>query len=340
MATTLQEIAERLNVSTATVSRVLNGKPGVAQKTRERVLAVAHELNFSPNPAAKSLVTSNTYAIAFVIKRWLVGVENPFYDRIMLGVEQELEKHGYHLVSITIDESRPGDEWMPPGLDPRRLDGLIIAGCELSNRVMMTLLSMDLPTILAANILPHMNYDAVSSDNKEGGYLATRHLIEHGHKEIVFLCGPQEWSPVCERLHGYEEAIREYGLNPNIEYMPDLEIESGALAFRNAREKNPNISAVFGSNDPMAIGAMQAAQDMGLKIPDDVAVIGFDNIPWSENTNPPLTTIYIHKEQIGKLAARRLLEKINEGSESPMITRVGNELVLRRSCGCEFSNGT
>jgi DNA-binding LacI/PurR family transcriptional regulator len=254
----------------------------------------------------------------------------------MMGVEQELEKHGYHLVSITIDETQMGNAWLPPGLDQRRLDGLIITGCELSSRVMMTLLSLGLPTVLAANVLPHMKINAVSSDNREGGYAATKHLIEHGHRHIAFLCGPQDWSPVCERLYGYQDAIEEHQLIPNIIYRPDLEIESGAVGLQEALEQNSEISAVFCANDPMAIGAMQAARELGMKIPDDLAVIGFDNIPWSENTNPPLTTIYIHKEQIGMLAARRLLEILDDDDQSPVITRVGNELVTRRSCGCEY----
>jgi DNA-binding LacI/PurR family transcriptional regulator len=337
MAVTLQEIANHLNLSTATISRVLNGKPGVSQKTRQRVLEVANQFNFSPNPAAQSLVTSKTYAVAFIIKRWLVHSENPFYDRIMMGVEQELEKHGYHLVAITIDETQHSPARLPPGLDRRRLDGLIIAGCELSDSITTTLISLGLPTVLVANTFQHSPVDSVTSANQEGGYAATKHLFEHEHRHIAFLCGPQEWSPVRERLQGYLQAMQEHGLSPTIIYRPDLEIESAYDALREGLTKNPDISAVFASSDPMAIGAMRAAQEMGRKIPDDLAIIGFDNIPWSESTQPPLTTVYIHKEEMGKIAARRMLELFSEELPVPVTIRVGNELVIRQSCGCSQS---
>lgn len=340
MPVTLRAVAERLGVSTATVSRALNGKAGVSQETRQRVLEVANELRFTPNPAAQSLATSKTYAVAFVIRRRLVWSDNPFYDRIMMGVEQELEKQGYHLVAITIDEKQSYDSWLPPGLDKRRLDGVIIAGCELSNRVMTTLISLGLPTVLVGNTLLHSAVDAVTSDNKEGGYTATKHLIEHGHRHIAFLCGPQEWSPVRERLQGYGEAMQEYGLSPAIIYRPNLEIETGGDALREALSQNPKISAVFAVSDPFAIGAMRAAREMGRKIPDDLAIIGFDNIPWAENTEPPLTTAYIHKAKMGRLAARRMLELLNEGPQPTISIRVGNELVIRRSCGCPYSSAS
>ncbi|MEJ2559606.1 MAG: LacI family DNA-binding transcriptional regulator [Anaerolineae bacterium] len=341
MASTLQEIADRLDISAATVSRVLNGKPGVSQKTRQRVLEIARELNFTPNPAAQSLVTSKTYAVAFVIKRWLVRVDNPFYDRIMMGVEQELEKHGYHLVAITIDETQHTPLRLPPGLDKRRLDGLIIAGCELSDGMMTTLISLGVPTVLVGNTLRHSSVDAVTSANQDGGFTATTHLIEHGHRQIAFLCGPQEWSPVRERLQGYREAMREHSLPENIIYCPDLEIETGRDALRKALNENPNISAVFATSDPIAIGAMRAAQELGRTVPDDLAIIGFDNIPWAENTQPPLTTLYIHKGEMGKMAARRLLELFDARPQPPLTIRVGNELVIRQSCGCSYpaSNG-
>jgi LacI family transcriptional regulator len=335
MTQTLKEIAERLNISTATVSRVLNGKPGVSAEIRQKVLDLANEFRFTPNPAAKSLSTSKTYAIAFVIKRKLVYSDNPFYDRIMVGAEQELEKHGYHLISITVNDEQTGDSWMPPGLDPRRLDGLIITGCELSDKVMMTLLSLGLPTVLSANTLSVMSVDAVSSDNRKGSYAATKHLIlEHSHEKIAYLMGPKNWSPVSERLLGYEEAMKEQGLQPLITCCNDLEIKSGASSLEETLRNHPGISAVLASNDPMAIGALQAARKLGIKVPEDLAVIGFDDIPWSETTEPSLTTVAIQKEQIGKLTARRLLELIEEGPQPSIVIRVSNELILRRSCGC------
>jgi LacI family transcriptional regulator len=331
---TLREIATRLSTSPATVSRALNGKTGVSEELRQRVFEVASELNFSPNAVAKGLVSSKTFAVGFVIKRFLIGSDNPFYDQIMHGVEQELEQHGYHVVATTIDDSQFEHSKLPPGLDKRRLDGLFIAGCELSPRVMATLLSQKLPTILVANALPHSRTDAVTSDNREGGYQATKHFIEHGHKHVAFLCGPREWSPVLERLQGYEDAIRENGLKPLITQMAGLEVSQGYEALRDTLEQHPEVTAVFASSDPVAIGAMRAAKDRGLNIPNDLAIIGFDNIPWTQNLDVPLTTVNIHKAQLGVQAGRRMLELLENPLLPPVTVRIANELLIRSSCGC------
>ncbi|MCE7982824.1 MAG: LacI family transcriptional regulator [Caldilinea sp. CFX5] len=334
MALTLQEIAKTLNVSSATVSRALNGKAGVSAEMRRKVLELAGELHYQPNPVAQQLATAKAYAVAFVIRRQLIRVDNPFYDRIMMGVELELEKQGYHLVAITIDEDTHRDNTLPPGLDSRRLDGLIIAGPELSGRMMMRLLALGLPTVLVGNMLPNVAVDAVASKNREGGYRATKHLIEHGHQQIAFLSGPTDWSPVQERTRGYLEALQEHNLAHTIIYQSGLRIANGYAALQELLAQHPTVTAVFASNDPMAIGALQAAKEAGRSVPNDLALIGFDNIPWAETTDPPLTTVYIHKQQMGKLAARRLLDLLQNGPEPAVFIGVENELVIRRSCGC------
>ncbi|MEQ8675339.1 MAG: LacI family DNA-binding transcriptional regulator [Aggregatilineales bacterium] len=331
---TIKEIADQLNISTATVSRVLNGKPGVAEKTRQLVLQMVNDLRFTPNPAASNLASSKTYAIAFVIRRRLLGEENTFYDAMMVGVERELEQHGYHLVAITIDDDSSRDLWLPPGLDTRRLDGMFITGCELSDRVMTTLLSMDTPTVLVANHLMDDSLDAVTSANRSGGYAATEHLIKHGHKNIAFVNGPNDWSPVYERLQGYREAMSNYDLRPIISHQSNLLIDNGIAAFEEIKQVDEPVTAVFAANDPVAIGVMQAAQGMGLSIPDDLAIIGYDNISWSETTTPTLTTINIQKDKIGQLAARRLLDLLNGEALTPIKIEVSNNLVIRESCGC------
>jgi LacI family transcriptional regulator len=336
MSLTIREIADQLNVSTATVSRVLNGKPGVAEKTRQLVLELVNDLRFSPNPAAQNLASSKTYAVAFVIRRRLLGTENPFYDAMMLGVERELEQHGYHLVAITVDDAPGRELWMPPGLDKRRLDGMFIAGCELSDRVMTTLLSLGIPTVLVANSILHDTYDAVTSANRVGGYMATRHLIEHGHRHIAFMGGPRNWEPNFERMQGYHEAVYEAGLTPVVHLMPDLYIESGARGLHDLLGQHPQVTAVFATSDPVAIGVMRGAGELGRRVPDDLAVIGYDNIGWAETTTPPLTTVHIQKEKIGQLAARRLLDILDDQTSTPVKIEVANELVIRQSCGCRI----
>ena len=289
-------------------------------------------MGYTPNPAARNLATSRTDAVAVVIRRRFVGTDNPFYDRVMMGIEMELEKHGYHLVLTTIDEDQR--DVLPPGLDTRRLDGMIVVGTELSGRAMTTLLALGLPTVLVGNTLDHLSVDAVTSRNREGGYAATKHLIEHGHTHIAFLGGPPNWSPVRDRRMGYVEAMSEYGLAPVVTEVPSLALEAGRVALEQALEQDPRVNAVLAANDPVAIGAMQAARELGRRVPKDLAVIGYDNISWAESTDPPLTTVYIRKQLMGKLGARRLLDLIDEGPQPAVRTYVENELVVRRSCGC------
>jgi DNA-binding LacI/PurR family transcriptional regulator len=339
MSATLQEIAKQLDVSTATVSRVLNGKEGVSAKTRKRVLEVAATLNVMATPAARNLAKAHNLAVAFVIRRPAIPLaDNAFYDRVMRGAERELEKHGYHLVSITIDE-QPGEPVnLPPSLDKKRLDGLLIVGPELSEPMMAALTTFGRPSVLVANKHLHVNVDSVTSANREGGDAITTHLIEHGHQHIICLSGPQAWSPVGDRVDGYKDAMRRHDLQSKVIYRSDfLTVEIGYDAMQEALREHPEVTAVFATNDTMAIGAMRAARDMNCKVPDDLAIVGFDNIFWAENTDPPLTTVYIHKEEIGMLAARRLLEILHKGPQIPVDIRVKNELVIRQSCGCRVN---
>ncbi len=332
---TQEEIAKVLDVSTATVSRALNGKPGVSAATRQRVFELANEFLYKPNPLAQQLATSKSFAVAFVVKRNLIWAGNSFYDRIMMGAEQELERHGYHLIAITIDEELHLDNTLPPGIQPRRLDGMLIAGPELSGRMMARLLSLPTPSVLVGNFLLNSAVDTVSSDNYAGAYQAAKHLIEHGHRQIAYLSGPPDWAPVRERREGYLQALHEADLAPMIVVQLGLGSADGQQGFQELMARFPMTTAVLAANDPVAIGVMQAAKEAGRSIPHDLALIGYDNVLWTETTDPPLTTVYIHKQQLGKMAARRLLDIMKEDREPVAKILVENELVIRRSCGCK-----
>jgi LacI family transcriptional regulator len=331
---TQEEIAKALNVSAATVSRALNGKAGVSPATREKIFELAGKLLSKPNPAVQRFDPAKPYAVAFVVKRHLIWSDNPFYERIMMGAEEELERQGYHLVAITIDEDLHSEYALPPGLDLRRLDGLLIAGPELSHRMVRHLLALGAPAVLVGNSVPNVVVDEVSSQNEQGGYAATRHLIEHGHQRIAYLSGPADAAPVRERKEGYLEAMSEFNLEPRIVVQPGLTIIHGVHGLKDLLERYGDTTAIFAANDPVAIGAMQAAKEAGRSIPGDLAIIGFDNLTWTETTDPPLTTVYIHKRQMGRLAARRLLDIMQDETEHSIRILVENELVIRRSCGC------
>jgi LacI family transcriptional regulator len=332
----LKDIAEQLNISVATVSRAMNDKPGVAPRTRMRILELMGSSESSSH-VLKKLPNSQTNAIAFVIRRW-VKSDSPFYDLIMMGAEQELEQYGYHLVSISIDQKHLlENDWMPPILNNKLVDGIIIAGCELSKLAMNNLFLLQLPSVLVGNTLMHRATNSITSDNHEGGYNATRHLIEHGHREILFLSVARGWVPVQERIQGYTEALQEHGLTPQVEYVDYSEQQEPSVELNNLKKvlgKYPNVTAICAMHDPLAFKLIQAARELGKHVPQDLAVVGYDNIPLSLASDPPLTTVNIHKTQLGRLAARRMIELLQGDLQTPVTIRVANELVIRQSCGC------
>ncbi len=200
--------------------------------------------------------------------------------------------------------------------------------------MMARLLALNIPTVLVGNALPDLAVDSVSSANHAGAYQATRHLIEHGHRQIAYLSGPADWAPIRERCAGYLQALREQELAPTILLRPGLRVDDGRGAIGELLDRHPQVTAVLAANDPVAIGAMHAAKEAGRAIPEDLAFIGFDNIAWTENTEPSLTTVYIHKQHMGKMAARRLLDILQNPHEPVATIQIENELVVRRSCGC------
>jgi LacI family transcriptional regulator len=333
MPSNLQIIADKLDISTATVSRALNGKPGVSDHLRRRVLDIAYELNINPSPVAQNMSSDNHLAIGFVIRQLLTPmVDDAFYDRIMKSAGMELGKFGYHLVPISIDPSSPR---LPINLDKNRLDGLLLVGPELPQHTFDEIMAIGLPVVLTANRNPYDHIDSVTSANEAGGFLATKHLVDHGHKNIACISGPEDWSPVGDRIEGYRKAAKKFGFSPIVVHRPGyLIVDNGYSAMQEIMEKYPEVDAVFAANDPMAVGALRAIRDAGRHVPSDIAVIGFDNIVWADTTDPPLTTVNIHKEEIGLFAARRLLEIIQKGPQVPVDIQVKNELVIRCSCGC------
>ncbi|RPI31289.1 MAG: LacI family transcriptional regulator [Chloroflexota bacterium] len=335
MSITIKQLADKLGTSTATVSRVLNDRPGVSAEMRQRVLQAAQELKFRPSAAARALSTSRSRSVAFIVRKlhepWSA---DPFYPLIMMGAQRELAANGYGLFTywITAEELDAGTHFS--WFDERSVDGLIIAGPELSNPNIIRLASLGLPVVLAANASSRYPIDSLSSADREGGYTATTHLIGHGHRHIVHLSGPPDWYPNSSRRDGYLQAMQEHDLEPKIIIMPRLEIEQGTEAFSQAVQRYPEVTAIFSTNDGTAIGAVRAAKELGRRVPEDLAVVGFDDVYWATLFEPSLTTLSIQKEQIGRLAANRLLEMLKHGQQRPVRSYVENELIIRSSCGC------
>jgi LacI family transcriptional regulator len=332
MSATAKEVAERAGVSISTVSRTLNDKPGISAQTRQRVLEAARELRYVPHAAARGLATVRMHNVGFVYRRLPPRLEADFYTRIMSGVEEELGHRGYHTILAALDlPESPCD--LRVILDSR-VDGLILVGPQFSPRSICELKSAGLPVVLVDHTLNETPVDSILCDNSDGAYRATRHLIEHRHKDVVLLCGPEAWVSMRERRAGYQRAMAEAGLEPRIAHMRASTLDTGYEAMRQVLRINPCPTAVCAANDATAIGAIRALRGAGRRVPEDVAVTGFDDICWAGLNDPPLTTVRIFLEEMGRFAAQRLVELIEGRHPVPIVVSFTTELVIRRSCGC------
>lgn len=336
-STTLRDIAEKTGVSISTVSRVLNDQPGISAETRARVLAAVRELEFVPNMAAQSLATRRTRNIGFVAYKWSSPPQFIASSHDVIGIDHECQRLGYHLLTTFITAEMMKNGRQLPMVREKRVDGLILAGPALTPAFILGLYNSGLPVVLLDNNLRETDIDCVLHENEESVYWLTRHLIqEHQHETLVFLSGPQGWVSSRERAAGYRRALAEASLEPHLFYMPATTLETGKEAMQTALAEVPHLTAVVAVNDAAAVGAAVACKAAGLTIPEDVAIVGFDDIRWAELHDPPLTTAHAFGEEMGRQAARRLIDLIESDAEEHVRLRLRVEAkpIIRRSCGC------
>ncbi len=331
---TQKRIAQKVGVSTATVSRTLNDLPGVSDDVRERILKAANELDYSPNLPARSLVTSVTQTVAFVVHETnQKATDDPFYPIIMAGAQAYLAERNYHILLTTLDDRTMERPQAFSIVSQNRVDGVILAGPEISTPFILAMQSAGLPVVLVDNCLSQTPINCVVNDDDGSAYAVTRHLLEHGHSRLAFLSGPRAWASNRDRARGYQLALHEAGLEPCIVYGSRTTVETGQVMLREALDRWPDLTAVFGVNDSVAIGAMRSAHALGRRTPHDLAVFGFDDISWAALNQPPLSTVHVFKRRIGQLAAQCLLDAIVQPEAAPTRTTVAAKLVLRASCG-------
>ena len=328
MPPTISDVADRAGVSPSTVSRVLNGRPGISEGTRLKVLQAAKELGYYPAMAGRGLALGRTENLGFITHHRQTLGPGSFYGEILAGVDKEARAHGFHvLFSTDITEK------LPAMAKEQRVDGLILAGCDIPGDLIVALKAHEVPLVLVDNHLDKV--DSVFTDNVGGAREAVTHLIRLGHKRIGFVC---EWFgdlSFAERFEGYKLALQEHGLP----FSEDLTAEglprqegSGYIAMTKLLERNTP-SAVFAANDTTAAEAIRAIKERGLRVPEDIAVVGFDDGSLASHTEPPLTTMRVFREQMGVMAGRRLLELIRDPDQPPIHTKLATQLIIRGSCG-------
>ncbi|MDX8467772.1 substrate-binding domain-containing protein [Mesorhizobium sp. VK23B] len=327
--TTIADVARYAGVSVATVSHVMNRTRHVEPETAERVRAAITALRYSPNSLARSLRRGETKTIGLL----LPDNSNPFFASVARQIEDAGFVAGYTVILCNSDGSAEKEERYLSVLMAKQIDGLIFAGSSDHARVFASL-STAVPAVLLDREIHSVHVDSVLVDHDHGGYLAGRYLVGLGHKRIGVIGGPRDSSSSPARLRGFTRALEEAGLalSPSSVVDSDYHFAGGRLAMERLMEQAPEITAVFACNDLMAMGAITALRSRGLRVPDDMSLVGFDDIPYAVTTWPPLTTIAQPVEKIGTRAVSLLLERVGEPTAPSRREVLAPVLVERESC--------
>ena len=305
---TIKDVAHHAQVSVTTVSHVINATRFVSEDSRLRVEAAIKSLKFVRSALARSLKNNRTNTIGMMIP----NSSNPYFAEIIRGIEDVCYLAGFNVILCNSDDDPNKQAKYIRVLTEKQIDGLVVMSSGEDKELVKLLRELDVPQVLVDREVEHLLIDLVEVDHEVGGYIAMRHLLQLGHTRIACIHGPLELSSAKQRLEGSRRALIESG----IAMRPDLEVngaftsQGGHAAMQLLLSVSEPPSAVFASNDLMAIGAASAASSAGIKIPQDLSIIGFDDIALAAYCTPPLTTIVQPKHQLGELAAQIVLERI------------------------------
>jgi DNA-binding LacI/PurR family transcriptional regulator len=328
---TIADVARLAGVSKSTVSRALNDSPLIGEETKARIREIARQHDFQINASARRLSMKQSRTIAFVTHAYHVdfSVADLFGLEILGGISNGLARLGYDLLVIHVD---PHDtKWAHQYLDTGRVDGFILMTATRKQAHVKALLELGAPFITWGIPQSNQKYCSVTGDNYNGGKLATEHLIRSGRQRIGFIGGPADELEVQYRLGGYQTALQEAGrtIEPLFIEYGNFMNTSGAEAMKRLMEKVPDIDAVFVNSDLMAIAAMDTIREQGCRVPEDIAVVGYDDLSIAEHSNPPLTTIRQNIPLAGKVLAQNLIQYLQTGIATNVTIPV--ELIVRKS---------
>jgi LacI family transcriptional regulator len=328
---TIKDVARDAGVSVATVSRVFNDSGPVSAETRQRILDVAARLRYAPHGVARSLITSKTSTIGVL----LPDLYGEFFSEVIRGMDQAAQRRGYHLLVSSSHDAKDEIEAALRAMRGR-VDGLIAMSPHLDAPALVANVPLALPVVLLNCAVKGNGYDALTIQNLRGAYQMTRHLLDLGHRPIAMIRGAEGNYDAAERLTGYRKALREAGLEPRAEWeLPgDFTEASGFRAVAALLALGERPTAVFAANDAMAIGALSALREAGVRVPEEIAVVGFDDIPLARYMNPPLSSVHVPMAGLGARAVETLLHAMDAKNEhTRRHQRMETTLVVRRSCG-------
>jgi LacI family transcriptional regulator len=325
----MRDVAERAGVSVTTVSHVINETRPVSDELRQRVLAAMQELGYQPNLLARGLRRGETHTIGMIVP----DSANPFFAELARGIEDTVFEQGYNVILCSSDGDLDKELLYATVLAEKRVDGILFVAAGVSTEHIQTLQEQRMPVVVVDREVPDAAVDSVLTDNARGGWLATRHLLDLGHRRIGCIAGPSDVTPSAERITGYRQALDESGIpvDEALIVKGDFQYEGGYQAARQLLVIDDPPTAIFACNDLMAVGAISAAAEMGRRVPAELSVVGFDDVSLASFANPPLTTILQPKHEMGVIAATMLLERMHEPEMPPRRRMLDTSLLVRRS---------
>ena len=333
MEYTIKDVAKKAGVSIATVSRVLNKKDLVKEETRQKVLAVIEELNYVTNFSAKALRKNRTDVIGVIVPE----ISNSFYGEIIQGIENKANEYDLRLIVCDGGGNLEKERDFVRFLYDQSIGGLIFILPFMPDDELVKIKKTGKPIMLFGRNLQQYNIPSITVDNKLGASKAVKHLLEHGYKRIAFI-GGDEADHLCdrkERLTGYTEALRDYGHEIKPEYITGAPFETINTIFTRLMELSNPPDAVFCAYDELALGVLKTAQQLGIKIPGDLGLVGFDDLRICQFTSPTLTTVKQPTYIIGSLCCEKLIFSLNQRDEVQNVNLIiPPELIIRQSCGC------
>ncbi len=334
---TIRDVAKRAGVAPITVSRVVNNAPEVNPITRERVKKAIAELHYVPNAMAKGLRSNQTHTIAVV----LTDVTNPFWTTLVRGVEDTAAPQNYHVILCNTDEDAEKEANYITILLQRRVDGIIIAPCTQDKQRLEVLKRHNVPCVLVDRHVKGFKSDSVRSDGKTGARRLTEHLIELGHRSIAIVIGPAGISTAAERLDGYCEALQAHGIavDESLIKQGSYKQDRSNQFVQELLSQPHRPTAILAANNFIGMGVLQALREAGLRVPDDIALVCFDDIPQASLIYPFLTVCAQDAYKMGVVSAEMLLKRMAAKSPHPRSHEIvlDTELIIRKSCGQELA---